>query len=336
MKNFIFTIFVFALCALSVSAQLFVSPDAVKTTVIDAEGLKTLVKSPERKKPILINFWATWCGPCRVEFPDLVEIDKDFREKGLDFALVSIDNLALVDTQVSDFLKVYKAEEIPSYLIDLDDAETYKAIRQIAPKFSGTYPFTLLFNAKGKLVYQKSGVIDPKILRKEIEKVLPNNKIQPAHNSLTETLTKNKEIQIQLTPFGYITLPKGYWAYMDYNMMDAWGGIIETLSGDFKIRFSDGLIISVFDGEEKNIKWRKELKTENYSINYALSDNGKNKRILAKIKSANFSVEIKDDLDINKFLEIISEYRIGRCESCFNSHNTKRMKKVFEQLNKDD
>ncbi len=335
MTKLIFTIFILTICAVSVSAQLYVSPDAVKTTIIDSEDLKTLVKSSENEKPILINFWATWCGPCRVEFPDLVEIDKDYREKGLDFMIVSIDNLALVDTRVSDFLKVYKAE-MPSYLLDLDSTETIKAVRQIAPRFSGTYPFTALYNAKGKLVYQKTGVIDPKILRQEIDKVLPKNNIQTAQNSLTETLTKNKEIQIQLTPYGYITLPKGYWAYMDYDMMDAWGGIIETLSGDFKIRFLDGLIVSVFDGEDKNIKWRKELKTENYSINYALSDNGKNKRILAKIKSANFSAEIKNDSEIEQFLEIISKYRTGRCESCFNSHNTKRMKKVFERLNSND
>lgn len=229
MKKLIFTIFIFTIFTVSVSAQLYVSPDAVKTTVIDAEDLKILAKSPENNKPILINFWATWCGPCRYEFPDLVEIEKEYREKGLDFALVSIDNVSLVDTLVSDFLKVYKAEEIPSYLIDLDDEQTYKAIRRIAPRFSGTYPLTLLFNSKGKLVYQKSGVIDSKILKKEIENILPKNKPQV----VPETLTENKEIQIQLTPFGYISLPKGYWAFMDYDMRDAWSGLIEPLDGDF-------------------------------------------------------------------------------------------------------
>lgn len=147
---------------------------------------------------------------------------------------------------------------------------------------------------------------------------------------------KNREIVIQLTPFGYISLPKGYWAYMDYNMMDAWGGVIETLSGDFKIHFRDGIIVSVFDGEDKNIKWRKELKTENYSINYALADNGKRKNILAKIGSANFSAQIKDDSEIEKFLDIISKYRKGKCETCFNSHTTKYMRKFFEKYNKND
>ena len=88
-----------------------------------------------------------------------------------------------------------------------------------------------------------------------------------------KTESEKKEIQVQLTPFGYISLPRGYWAFMEADYMDAWSGIIETFEGDFKIRFSDGIIVSVFDGEDKNIKWKKELKTENYSINYALADN---------------------------------------------------------------
>lgn len=152
----------------------------------------------------------------------------------------------------------------------------------------------------------------------------------------TKTDSTKKAIQIQLTPFGYISLPKGYWAFMDYDMMDAWGGGIETLNGDFKIRFSDGLIVSIFDSEDKNIKWKKELKTENYSIIYALADDGKTKRILAKIGDANFATDFQNDADIDKFLDIIGKYRTGKCEKCLYSGNTKRLKKFFEKYNKND
>jgi thiol-disulfide isomerase/thioredoxin len=174
MTKLLFTIIIFTICAVSVSAQIYLSPDAVKTNVIDAEDLENLVRSPENNKPLLINFWATWCGPCRVEFPDLVEIDRDYREKGLDFVIVSIDDFGMIDTRIPEFLAQYEAS-MPSFLIDLNSTETIRAVRRIAPKFAGTYPFTVLFNAKGKLVYQKSGVIDPKILRKEIERVLPKS-----------------------------------------------------------------------------------------------------------------------------------------------------------------
>lgn len=173
MLKLLLTIFTFASFSISVSAQIYVTEDAVKTTIINAEELNALVKSPEKKQPILINLWATWCGICRNEFPDLVEIEKEYRNKDLSFYIVSTDTVSLVDTTVSDFLKVYQAE-MPSFLLDAPSRNGItKAVRQIAPKFSGGYPTTLLFNKNGKLVYQKSGSINPKTLRAQIDKVLP-------------------------------------------------------------------------------------------------------------------------------------------------------------------
>ena len=50
--------------------------------VIDLDGLKKLLqRDPNDKRPLLINFWATWCDPCREEFPDLVKLDDDYRTR---------------------------------------------------------------------------------------------------------------------------------------------------------------------------------------------------------------------------------------------------------------
>lgn len=162
------------------------------------------------------------------------------------------------------------------------------------------------------------------------------SKTENENKSAPANLTENKRNVIQLTPFGYASLPKAYWAYMDNDWMDAWAGVIEPLNGSFKIRFSDGLVSSVFEGEDKNIKWRKELKAENNLITYALSDNGISKRILAKIGSANFSAKVENDAEIEKFLEIIGNYRKGRCENCFNSRTTKYLKKHFKKQIEND
>lgn len=143
----------------------------IETKVINAAGLKELVTS-QKGKPLLLNFWATWCGPCHAEFPELVKINEDYHGKGLAFNVVSVDTIGLLHSGVPKFLESYNVV-MPSYLIDLPNRRAIaKAIRQISPTFRDVYPLTLLFDKNGKLVYQKIGRINDKTLRAEIDKVL--------------------------------------------------------------------------------------------------------------------------------------------------------------------
>ena len=59
---------------------------------VNAEEMQALLKR-DGKRPLLVNYWATWCDPCRDEFPDLVKIDQDYRAKGLDFIAITLDDL---------------------------------------------------------------------------------------------------------------------------------------------------------------------------------------------------------------------------------------------------
>lgn len=164
----VLTIPLFAVFTHAQKAEL---PVITETNLINAAQLKSLAKS-KNGKPVLINFWATWCGPCRSEFPELVQINTDYRKKELNFYLVSVDNPTLVEFGVAEFLRQYEST-MPSYLLNLPNRrENAKAIRLISPTFRDTYPLTLLFNKNGKLVYQKAGRINEKILRAEIGKVI--------------------------------------------------------------------------------------------------------------------------------------------------------------------
>jgi len=135
---------------------------------IDTDGLKSLVTKP-RERPLLVNFWATFCDPCREEFPDLVKIDKDYRPQSLDFVTVSLDDVTDIKTEVPKFLEAMKAT-MPAYLLDVTDPEP--AIKLMDPRWSGALPATFLYNEKGEEVFKHYGRVDPAELRTAIEKLV--------------------------------------------------------------------------------------------------------------------------------------------------------------------
>jgi thiol-disulfide isomerase/thioredoxin len=135
---------------------------------IDTNGLKSLVTQP-RERPLLVNFWATYCDPCREEFPDLVKIDKDYRPQSLDFVTVSLDDVTDIKTEVPKFLETMKAT-MPAYLLDVNDPEP--AIKLMDPRWSGALPATFLYNEKGEEVFKHYGRVNPAELRTAIEKLV--------------------------------------------------------------------------------------------------------------------------------------------------------------------
>ena len=144
-------------------------------TEIDGEGLKNLLARGEGEaaRPLLINFWATWCVPCRKEFPDLVKIDRDYRGRGLQFVVISADDVSELKTEVPKFLRQMRAE-MPAYLLNATDTEA--AIVQIDPTWGGELPATFLFDRQGKLVFKHTGLINAAELRAELEKAVTSDK----------------------------------------------------------------------------------------------------------------------------------------------------------------
>ena len=135
---------------------------------IDLDALKGLLKET-RERPLLVNFWATWCDPCREEFPDLVKIDAQYRPSSLDFVTVSLDDFSDIKTAVPKFLDEMKAT-MPAYLLNASDPEP--AINAVDPGWQGSLPATFLYNAKGQVVYKHFGRVDANELRSEIEKLV--------------------------------------------------------------------------------------------------------------------------------------------------------------------
>jgi thiol-disulfide isomerase/thioredoxin len=142
----------------------------VSVEAINTDALKVLIDGP-KDKPLLVNFWATWCDPCRDEFPDLVKIDKDYRPQSLDFVTISLDEVADIKTSVPAFLSQMKAT-MRAYLLDVKDPEP--AINAVDPRWQGDLPATFLYNAKGEIIYKHVGRVNTVELREAIEKSIKN------------------------------------------------------------------------------------------------------------------------------------------------------------------
>ena len=140
----------------------------ISTRAINAEEMQALLKR-DGTRPLLVNYWATWCDPCREEFPDLVKIDEQYRPKDLDVIAISLDDLADLKTAVPKFLREMRAK-MPNYLLNVSDPEP--AIKSVDPAWDGALPATFLYNQKGEVVYKHFGRVKTAELRAAIEKVM--------------------------------------------------------------------------------------------------------------------------------------------------------------------
>jgi thiol-disulfide isomerase/thioredoxin len=135
---------------------------------IDVQGIKDLVKNSTSGKLRLINIWATWCGPCVTEFPDLVIIDRMYRGRPFEFITISADKQARKD-DVLKFLQKQQASN-KNYIFDEDDV--YQLIEAVDPDWQGPLPLTLLIEPGGKILYKKHDMIVPA----EMKKLIVDNK----------------------------------------------------------------------------------------------------------------------------------------------------------------
>lgn len=138
----------------------------VKVTLIDEVSIRKVLKP--NGKPLLVNFWATWCDPCREEFPDLVKFDNEFKGK-IDFITISLDDPEEITTTVPKFLASVKAE-MPAYLLKTRDESA--VITSITKDWQGGMPFTVLYSPDGKLSYFRQGKVVLETLRSEVGKAM--------------------------------------------------------------------------------------------------------------------------------------------------------------------
>ncbi|MCH5372641.1 MAG: redoxin domain-containing protein [Planctomycetes bacterium] len=130
---------------------------------ITPQEVKKLVAN-DSDKYRLINVWATWCGPCVAEFPELVTMHRMYRKR--DFELITISADALENrSKVEKFLNEQHAS-CKNYLFN--GKNEYELVESLDPKWQGALPYTLLIAPGGKILYRKQDAFDARELKKAI------------------------------------------------------------------------------------------------------------------------------------------------------------------------
>lgn len=140
--------------------------DGSKVRRIDDEGLRRLLVPTGR--PLVVNFWATWCDPCREEFPDLVKLYDEYRGR-VDLVTVSLDDAVDIGGNVTKFLTTMRAE-MPAYLLGAADPDA--AIKLVSKDWAGNLPLTLVYATDGSMVYFRNGRFRYETLKENIDRAL--------------------------------------------------------------------------------------------------------------------------------------------------------------------
>lgn len=130
---------------------------------ISKKEVEDLVRNNSEKLR-LINLWATWCGPCIIEYPELVNLQRIYGNRNFEFISLSADKPENAD-QVLEFLQA-KHSPIKNYLFNSDDK--YALIEALNPEWNGALPYSILLEPGGNVIYAVQGSVNLLELKKTI------------------------------------------------------------------------------------------------------------------------------------------------------------------------
>ncbi len=142
------------MAALFIAPPVLAAPEVPKLAgELDAKGYADAV-AKRKGQVVLVNFWATWCVPCREEFPDIARLERAWRGKGLSVLGVSIDSAKDLPA-VDKFLATTKPD-FPNYR-KASGGDDQVFIESVDEKWGGELPFTVLYSRDGRKAKVLSG-----------------------------------------------------------------------------------------------------------------------------------------------------------------------------------
>jgi len=130
---------------------------AFEVTTLDG---KTITLDSLKGKVILVNFWATWCPPCRAEIPDFIEAYSELKDKGLEILGFSVDDLP--EAELKKFVEQARMN-YPVALVGRDIVMSFKPGQYI--------PTSIFIDKNGKIRMRHVGKLEKSDLRKVFEEL---------------------------------------------------------------------------------------------------------------------------------------------------------------------
>lgn len=130
------------------------------STPLQTVAGKPQTLAPYKGRVLVVNFWASWCGPCVAEMPELVRLNDAYAGKGVQFVGIGVDS----PQNVQNFLKKIPVD-YPILVSGFGGADLARSLGNTA----GALPFTVVIDANGAVRSAKLGQVAPEELRKTLD-----------------------------------------------------------------------------------------------------------------------------------------------------------------------
>jgi peroxiredoxin len=161
MKNRFFLSFLLVVVIVAIGLGQSFQPQKAPNFTLKTYKDKTVDLASLKGKVVIVNFWATWCGPCRAEIPDFIKLYDAYKSKGLEIVGISLDRNGWSDVQ--PFIEKNKIN-YPIVLGTDEVVERYGGIEAI--------PTTFIVNREGTVVERQVGMLTKDKLEKKIKSLL--------------------------------------------------------------------------------------------------------------------------------------------------------------------